>query len=114
MKRVPSKVKAPDRPPRLPRLSGAEHRILELLASDGELYGLQLVERSQGRLKRGTVYVTLQRMEEKGLVESRVESRDPPLPGLPRRLYRPTRSGLSLLRAIELAAAAFFDPEFQA
>ena len=110
----PAKRQVPDRPQRLPRLSGAEHRILELLASDGELYGLQLVERSQGRLKRGTVYVTLQRMEDKELVESRLESRQTPLPGLPRRLYRPTRSGLALLRAIELAAAAFFDPEFQA
>ena len=113
MKRASGKASSPARLQRLPRLSGAEHRILELLASDGELYGLQLVERSQGRLKRGTVYVTLQRMEDKGLVESRLESRDPPLPGLPRRLYRPTRSGLALLRAIELAAAAFFDPEFQ-
>jgi DNA-binding PadR family transcriptional regulator len=31
-----------------------------------ELYGLQLVAASRGRLKRGTVYVTLRRMEEKG------------------------------------------------
>jgi DNA-binding PadR family transcriptional regulator len=109
-----SRRQTPERPQRLPRLSGAEHCILELLASDGELYGLQLVEQSQGRLKRGTVYVTLQRMEEKGMVESRLETRSTPLPGLPRRLYRPTRSGLALLRALELASAAFFDPEFNA
>lgn len=87
-----------------PRLSSKEFLILDLLASGGERYGLQLVGESAGQLKRGTVYVTLQRMEEKGLVESRAEELAEPRPGLPRRLYRPTRSGLALLRAMELAA----------
>jgi PadR family transcriptional regulator, regulatory protein PadR len=97
----------------VPRLSGTERRILDLLAADGELYGLQLVQRSEGRLKRGTVYVTLQRMEEKGLVESRLDTREPALPGLPRRLYSPSRSGVALLRALELAATAYYETEFQ-
>ena len=88
-----------------PRLSQKEHRILDLLASGGELYGLALVERSEGELKRGTVYVTLQRMEAKQLVESRPEQLDAPRPGLPRRLYRPTRRGLALLRALDRASA---------
>src|SRR5207253_3377248 len=44
-----------------------ERLILELLASEGPMYGLQLVEQSGGGLKRGTVYVTLGRMEAKGL-----------------------------------------------
>jgi len=76
-----------------------ERLILELLVSDGPLYGLQLVERSGGALKRGTVYVTLGRMEAKGLVDSQRE----PLPsgaiGLPRRIYRPTALGERALRA---------------
>lgn len=63
------------------------------------MYGLQLVERSDGALKRGTVYVTLARMEAKGLVESEQE----PLPtgaiGLPRRIYRPTALGKRMLLA---------------
>ena len=63
------------------------------------MYGLQLVERSDGALKRGTVYVTLARMEAKGLVQSEQE----PLPaggiGLPRRIYRPTALGQRMLRA---------------
>jgi hypothetical protein len=46
-----------------PRLSAKESLILDLLAHRGELYGLQLVAASRGRLKRGTVYVTLGRME---------------------------------------------------
>ena len=47
-----------------------EQHILELLVSGGPMYGLQLVDRSEGELKRGTVYVTLARMEAKGLVQS--------------------------------------------
>jgi DNA-binding PadR family transcriptional regulator len=80
-------------------LPGKEQLILELLASGGPMYGLQLVERADGALKRGTVYVTLGRMEAKGLVESEQE----PLPcgaiGLPRRIYRTTPLGMRLLRA---------------
>jgi DNA-binding PadR family transcriptional regulator len=76
-----------------------EQHILELLVSEGPMYGLQLVERSEGALKRGTVYVTLARMEAKKLVQSEQE----PLPsgaiGLPRRLYRPTALGERMLRA---------------
>ena len=60
-----------------------------------------MVELSDGRLKRGTVYVTLGRMQEKGYLESRQE----PLPegaiGLPRRLYRPTGSRDAHPRGVE-------------
>ncbi len=87
----------------LPRLSSAERRILDLLAIHGELFGLQMVERSGGRLKRGTVYVTLGRMQEKGYLASRQE----PLPagaiGHPRRLYRPTAYAVRVLAAWRLA-----------
>ena len=40
--------------------------VLELLLHGQELYGLQLVAESSDQLKRGTVYVTLRRMEDKG------------------------------------------------
>lgn len=82
----------------LPRLSPIEAVILDLLTSRGEMYGLELVNGSEGRLKRGTVYVTLSRMGDKGFVESRPEKR-PSSPGLPRRLYRPTGYGASVLHA---------------
>ena len=55
---------------RLPSLSGKEGLILDLLGRSREMYGLELVTASVGELKRGTVYVTLGRMEAKGLVES--------------------------------------------
>ena len=82
----------------LPRLSPTEHLILELLSGD-EMFGLQLVEESNGALKRGTVYVTLGRMEAKGLVESQQEPVPPGGIGLPRRIYRPTALGERMLRA---------------
>src|SRR5262245_47161164 len=76
-----------------------ERLILELLASGGPMYGLQLVERSDGALKRGTVYVTLGRMEAKGLVQSQQEPLPPGGIGLPRRVYRPTALGERMRRA---------------
>ena len=75
------------------KLSPTERLILELLSGD-EMFGLQLVEQSKGALKRGTVYVTLGRMEDKGFIESRLDETPPPGGGLPRRLYRPTALGL--------------------
>jgi DNA-binding PadR family transcriptional regulator len=87
----------------LPSLSTTERLILELLAAHQEMFGLQMVEQSEGRLKRGTVYVTLGRMHEKGYLESRQE----PLPdgaiGLPRRLYRPTGLAMRILAAWKAA-----------
>jgi len=47
--------------------------ILDLLAQGRDMYGLELVEASSGRIKRGTVYVTLYRMEQKGFVASHQE-----------------------------------------
>ena len=88
----------------LPRLSPKEGAILALLRSR-EMYGLQLVEASGGSLKRGTVYVTLGRMEEKGYVESRPEPQAPGAIGLPRRLYRPTGLGLRVLDAFDVLRA---------
>jgi DNA-binding PadR family transcriptional regulator len=82
-----------------PRLSNKERLVLELLAHRGELYGLQLVAASKGRLKRGTVYVTLGRMEKKGLVTSRVEDAPDGAGGLPRRLYEATAYGARVLKA---------------
>jgi DNA-binding PadR family transcriptional regulator len=90
-----------------PRLSATERAILDLLSSGPELFGLQLVQQSQGALKRGTVYVTLGRMHDKGYVESRTEPLPPGGIGLPRRLYRPTAFGLRVLDSWNVAAHAF-------
>lgn len=89
----------------LPRLSPKQRVILDLLIHRGEMYGLEMV-RASHELKRGTVYVTLARMEDAGYVESR-EVREPGEPGLPRRLYRATGLGERAYQAWELAAQVF-------
>lgn len=90
-----------DTPDKIPSLSSKEFIILDLLISKSkrEKYGLELVSMSEGRLKRGTVYVTLSRMEDKGYVQSRPENPDPTASGLPRRLYRVTGLGETVFRA---------------
>ena len=90
---------------RLPSISATESLILDLLES-GERFGLELVEASEGRLKRGSIYVTLGRMEEKGFVESRQEERSPGAIGLPRRLYTATAYGLKVRDAYRALRAA--------
>jgi DNA-binding PadR family transcriptional regulator len=94
-----------------PRLGAAEEEILRQLADGKERYGLLMVEKSAGKLKRGTIYVVLHRLEDgKGLVESREErddERSPGQRGLPRRLYRITGDGARALRAWDMAQAAW-------
>ena len=79
----------------IPALSQKEAIVLGILLGRAgrEMYGLEMIDESRSLLKRGTIYVTLQRMEEKGLVESRQEARPKPEIGVPRRLYRPTGIG---------------------
>ena len=98
----------------LPRFSATERLIIELLTEHEELFGLQMVELSGGRPKRGTVYVTLGRMQEKGYLESRQEPLPPGAIGLPRRLYRPTGFALRVLAAWKAAEQMYLrGPEFQ-
>jgi PadR family transcriptional regulator, regulatory protein PadR len=97
---------------RMLTLSPKEGVILEMLTREGELYGLQMVEGSKRALKRGTVYVTLGRMEDKGYVESRLEAAPADVGGLPRRLYRATALGRRVLDLWTEAGGATLLPEF--
>jgi DNA-binding PadR family transcriptional regulator len=87
---------------RPPTLSAKEQLVLELLVANGQSYGLQLVTASNGHLKRGTVYVTLGRMEEKGYVESEPDPKAADDLVLPRRIYRPLAYGVKVLEAWEV------------
>ena len=69
-------------------------------------YGLELVDASDGALKRGSVYVILARMEEKGFVESWQEERTATASGLPRRLYRATPYGKKVHNAFAMLREA--------
>lgn len=88
----------------IPRLSPKEAEILRLLIDNGEMYGLELVKAST-TLKRGTVYVTLSRMDEKGYVASRFIPKE--TAGPPNRAYFPTGLGIRIYRAWQTAAASF-------
>jgi PadR family transcriptional regulator PadR len=92
-------------------VSPKELLILELLLRHDELYGLQLVSESRGRLKRGTVYVTLGRMEDKGYITSKLDDSPPGAGGLPRRIYSATPLGRRMLGAWTSGAKQLV-PEF--
>ena len=90
---------------RIPQLAGTERLILSFL-HDGEQFALRLADRSGGALKRGTVYITLQRMQSKGYVESYVEAVVAGAMGRPRRWYRPSAYGRQVLAAWQMAERA--------
>ena len=89
----------------IPRLARTERLILNRLRQHHE-FALRLADSSGGALKRGTVYITLQRMETKGYVESAVEPAIEGAMGRPRRWYRPSAFGLQVLGAWTLAERA--------
>jgi DNA-binding PadR family transcriptional regulator len=85
-----------------PFATRTELLILGLLTSEpAGMYGLALVAASNGKLKRGTVYITLGRLEEKGFIKS-VEDRSCGHSGLPRPRYKLTAQGVRILAAAEL------------
>ncbi|PBB36751.1 helix-turn-helix transcriptional regulator [Mesorhizobium sp. WSM3868] len=89
----------------IPRLSTVEYEILNLLRAR-EMYGLEMVKESS-RLKRGTVYVTLERMTDKGYVTSREAERLPHESGMARRIYAISGLGRKALAASNAATDAF-------
>ena len=93
-----------------PKLSRKEFSILGMLIGKGEMFGLEMVEASEGELKRGTIYVTLQRMGDKGYIESREEPRLIPEIGIPRRKYLATGLGEKVYQT-NLKAREFFNSE---
>lgn len=84
-----------------PFATSTELLILKLLREHGELYGAQLMHLSNNRLKRGSIYITLGRMEEKGLVKRR-EGEQAAHGGPARPLYSVAKEGGKSLREFEL------------
>jgi len=85
------------------RLSPKEQVILGLLMRIGRKgsYGLQLVQQSAGELRPGTIYVTLERMQEKGLVESKQGEKAAGMSGIARRISNATWYGIRVFQAWE-------------
>jgi DNA-binding PadR family transcriptional regulator len=88
-----------------PRLPAKEAEVLRLLIANGEMYGLELVK-SSADLKRGTVYVILSRMADKGYVNSRLEEVGQG-GGPPRRVFTVTGLGARVYHALQTAARVF-------
>ena len=79
-----------------PFANETELKILTLLHDNQAFYAMQIV-RGTG-LKQGTIYTTLQRMMDKGLVSSRKHAPSGH-PGMPRPLYKITDLGGRMLAA---------------
>jgi DNA-binding PadR family transcriptional regulator len=86
--------------------SSKEQIILDMLAGKKEMYGLEMVVASGGKLARGTIYVTLMRMDAKGFVTSR-QLKEENLSGLPKRVFSITGLGQRALAAAKSAQEVF-------
>lgn len=84
----------------LPTLTAKEAIIMQLISANGAMYGLEMVAQS-GKLKRGTVYVTLNRLEDKGYIESKLKEPEAGEHGPARRVYSLTGHGARTLAAWE-------------
>lgn len=77
--------------------------LLAVLSLEDEAYGravlrdVQQASAKQRTISAGSVYATLDRLEAKGLLVSRLERGTPERGGLPRRFYRLTAAGASAL-----------------
>ena len=89
----------------MPRESVGEFEQLVLLAIlrlGPDAYGIPIIEeireRTGRRVLRPAVYVALRRLEEKGLVRSRLADASVQRGGRPRKYYQVEAEGLALLR----------------
>lgn len=101
------KIGATDRP-----LGAFEHHVIVAVNQLGpeQAYGLKirefLAERTGRNATSGAVYVTLDRLEEKGLLLSQTTHPRPERGGRSRRTYAPTAAGVRALHAADSALAA--------
>lgn len=80
------------------RLGGDEAHAVSIAAD--------ITERTARGVRRANVYMTLQRLEEKGLLATALGESRPERGGKPRRLVTPTREGLAAVRATMTAIHA--------
>ena len=85
-------------------LGELEEQVLLLLLRLGETHAVQVAEHLEELTGRGvsaaTTFMVMRRLEQRGLVSSRVESARPDWGGRPRRFYKPRQKAvLPLLRA---------------
>jgi len=69
----------------------------------------ELERRTKRRVARGAVYMTLDRLEKKGLLESFLTAPTPERGGRAKRCYRVTKPALAALRASRRALVALWE-----
>lgn len=92
----------------------AEFELLVMVAAmrlgDDEAHAVSIAaditDRTGRTVRRANVYMTLQRLEEKGLLTTALGEARPERGGKPRRLVTPTREGLAAVRATLTAIRA--------
>ncbi len=82
-----------------------EHVVLATTVSLGDnAYGAELIreiaKRTGRRVTSGSLYVTLDRLEDKGMIRSRMGDPDPRRGGRPKRFATPTPKGMKALREV--------------
>jgi PadR family transcriptional regulator len=87
----------------MPAVAEFELRVLLTVRRlDGDAYAVgvhdDLQRRAKQRTSIGAVYITLDRLERKGLLDSRLGDPTPERGGRAKRFYRLTRTGLSAVR----------------
>ncbi len=87
--------------------------LLAAMRLGNEAYGVKLMEELETRVgrnvSRGSVYVTLDRMEDKGWISSELSASRPERVGRPRRIVRVTPEGLAVLRKSRAALLDLWD-----
>src|SRR5688572_2545963 len=87
--------------------------VLCAVQDGGHAYGVtvhaELERRTKRRVARGAVYVTLDRLEKKGLLESYVTDPTPERGGRAKRCYRVTKPAMAALRASRRALVALWE-----
>lgn len=87
--------------------------LLSAMRLGDDAYGVRLAEDLEAsvgrRVSRGSVYVTLDRMEEKGWIESTTTPPRPERGGRPRRVVQLTPAGVDALRKSRTALLTLWD-----
>ena len=87
--------------------------LLAVMRLEEDAYGARLMEELENtigrRVSRGSVYVTLDRLEDKGWLTSRVSGARPERGGRPRRIVSVTPEGLDQLRRSRAALITLWE-----
>lgn len=87
--------------------------LLTILRKGGEAYSVPMVlemeERSGREVSQAAIYIALRRLEEKGLVASRMETAEDTGTGRERRWFHVTPSGMAMLREARRTMDRFWE-----